>query len=547
MEFKDLIDTRLFATFLGIEYKELTYILYSKEPENLYQTFEIPKKNGEMRSICAPLEPLKHVQRLLAKRLVAVQEKYYLKSNDIVQGFTRNRSIITNCNRHRNKRLVLNMDLEGFFDSFHFGRVKGYFQKNKNFMLPEEVAICLANLACYKGKLPQGAPSSPVITNLICAILDRRISFLAKKYRLTYTRYADDLTFSTNMKSFLEDKDDFISEITTVIEKSGFKINHSKTRLTYHRSRQEVTGLVVNQKIGVKREYYKETRAMLDHLYKRSPVLYNGNEITQQQIEGRLAFINQIDWYNNTIDGKKKDPRKGLNAREKQYQQFLFYKYFYCAKKPVIVTEGKTDSVYIRSALQSLYQQYPTLIKKKKDGTFEYLISFLHRTKRLEFFLGIYQDGADAMKNIYNIYKGYNNFPNLYTSLDKYELKPSNPVVLVFDNETKTKRPLKQFLDYTNCSLNDSLNIHIYKNLYLATIPLVKGKEECEIEDMFSEEVLSHKINGKSFDRKGKGDQNHYSKQIFSTFISNNVKSIDFTNFIPLLDAIEKVVTDFKV
>ncbi|WP_418417337.1 retron Ec67 family RNA-directed DNA polymerase/endonuclease [Blautia sp.] len=546
IKFKDIDDVRILAAFLGIEYKELTYVLYSRRVENLYQSFEIPKKNGEIRCINAPQEPLKHVQRLLAKRLMAVQEENYLKSNAIVHGFTRKRGIITNGKSHRNKRFVLNIDLEDFFDSFHFGRVKGYFQKNQFFMLPEEVAACIANIACYNGKLPQGAPSSPVITNLICAILDRRLAAIAKKFRLTYTRYADDLTFSTNSKVFLEKKDELLSEIYAVIEKSGFKVNHYKTRISYRDSRQEVTGLVVNNKISVKREYYKKTRSMLDHLYRGIPVEHNGVELTQQQIEGRLAFINQIDWYNNIQENKKKTHPKELNARERQYQQFLFFKYFFNSEKPTIVTEGKTDIIYVRAALQNLYMRYPKLIRKKEDGSFEYLISFLNRTKRLKFFLGIHQDGANMMKNIYNGFTGKNNFPNLFDSLSKHKLRPRNPIILLFDNETKSNRPLKEFLNYTHKSLETNIVLQLVQNLYLVTIPLVKEKQECEIEDLFDDEVLSHEIDGKTFDRKGNKGNKYYSKQIFASYIAKNMHSIDFKAFIPLLDAINQIITEFK-
>lgn len=546
IKFKDIDDVRILAAFLGIEYKELTYVLYSRRVENLYQSFEIPKKNGEIRCINAPQEPLKHVQRLLAKRLMAVQEENYLKSNAIVHGFTRKRGIITNGKSHRNKRFVLNIDLEDFFDSFHFGRVKGYFQKNQFFMLPEEVAACIANIACYNGKLPQGAPSSPVITNLICAILDRRLAAIAKKFRLTYTRYADDLTFSTNSKVFLEKKDELLSEIYAVIEKSGFKVNHYKTRISYRDSRQEVTGLVVNNKISVKREYYKKTRSMLDHLYRGIPVEHNGVELTQQQIEGRLAFINQIDWYNNIQENKKKTHPKELNARERQYQQFLFFKYFFNSKKPTIVTEGKTDIIYVRAALQNLYMRYPKLIRKKEDGSFEYLISFLNRTKRLKFFLGIHQDGANMMKNIYNGFTGKNNFPNLFDSLSKHKLRPRNPIILLYDNETKSNRPLKEFLNYTHKSLETNIVLQLVQNLYLVTIPLVKEKQECEIEDLFDDEVLSHEIDGKTFDRKGNKGNKYYSKQIFASYIAKNMHSIDFKAFIPLLDAINQIITEFK-
>lgn len=345
---------------------------------------------------------------------------------------------------------------------------------------------------------------------------------------------------------FLEKKDELLSEVYAVIEKSGFKVNHNKTRISYRDSRQEVTGLVVNNKISVKREYYKKTRSMLDHLYRGIPVEHNGVELTQKQIEGRLAFINQIDWYNNIQENRKKSHQNGLNARERQYQQFLFFKYFFNSEKPTIVTEGKTDIIYVRAALQNLYTKYPKLIKKKEDGSFEYSISFLNRTKRLKFFLGIHQDGANMMKNIYNGYTGKNNFPNLFESLSKHKLRPRNPIILLFDNETKSNRPLKDFLNYTHKSLETNIVLHLVQILYLVTIPLVKEKQECEIEDLFDDEVLSHEIDGKTFDRKGNKGNKYYSKQIFASYIAKNMHSIDFKVFIPLLDAINQIITEFK-
>ena len=110
--------------------------------------------------------------------------------------------------------MVLNIDLENFFESFHFGRVRGFFIKNNNFLLPIEVATVIAQISCYEGKLPQGAPSSPIISNLICEILDYRLLKIAKKYKLNYTRYADDLTFSTNDKNFLGLQMEFYEEIS---------------------------------------------------------------------------------------------------------------------------------------------------------------------------------------------------------------------------------------------------------------------------------------------------------------------------------------------
>lgn len=137
-------------------------------------------------------------------REVQVSSVWFRQSKEEKKHFPlqeKGKSFITNAQIHRNKRFVINVDLENFFDSFHFGRVRGYFMKNKNYQCSEEVATTIAQIACYEGKLPQGAPSSPIITNMICNIFDMRLLRLAKKYKLDYTRYADDLSFSTNDKN----------------------------------------------------------------------------------------------------------------------------------------------------------------------------------------------------------------------------------------------------------------------------------------------------------------------------------------------------------
>ncbi|WP_142402948.1 reverse transcriptase domain-containing protein, partial [Staphylococcus pasteuri] len=153
----------------------------------------------------------------------------------------------------------MNIDLEDFFHTIHFGRVKGFFEKDSIFKVPSEVALIIAQLTCFKGALPQGAPTSPIISNMIGKILDLRLLHLCKKYNLDYTRYADDLTFSTNDKAFEKNTDTILSEIKMEIVKSGFKVNDKKTRIQNYRIRQDVTSLTVNKKINTKKTYFKNT------------------------------------------------------------------------------------------------------------------------------------------------------------------------------------------------------------------------------------------------------------------------------------------------
>ena len=401
------------------------------------------------------------------------------KTPVLSHAFEKGKSIITNSQMHRNKKYILNIDLKNFFDSFNFGRVRGFFIKDRNFDVLPEIATVIAQIACYQDKLPQGAPSSPIITNLITRILDYRIVKIAKKYRFTYSRYADDMTFSTN-RELNSDKlraskelENFLAELEELIVSSGFEINPQKTRLSNNMQRQEVTGLVVNKKINVKREYVKNTRAMAFQLYKDEAFEIDKKPGTLNQLTGRFAFIFQIDQYNNyllykksliqnNLDSQKyllgrdsskkseskyywkyifynKDLRKELfynekhntyklptefysvgkeekkmymslfNSREKEYKKFLFYKYFFGNDKPIIVTEGKTDPRYIKAALKKLYLSYPELVKKVGNN-FIFKIEFLNHTNTIEYLFNV-PEGGSGFLFWYNYFSDKENFP----------------------------------------------------------------------------------------------------------------------------------------
>ena len=551
---KDIKSRNELADFLGVSRSLLTYVLYVKKTNNFYSHFEIMKKSGEPRQINAPMGELKDIQKKLADVLYKHQAEVRI-TNGIKaiasHGFEKKKGIITNAAVHKNRKIVINIDLEDFFDSFHFGRVVGYFEKNRNFKLPHEVAIVIAQLACYEGRLPQGAPSSPIITNLICETLDIHLLRLAKKYRLNYSRYADDLTFSTNDKNILLKQTEFFEELEKLIEHSGFKINIDKTRIQFKDSRQTVTGLVVNKKVSVEREYYKRLRAMAHELYTTGSYYIDGEAGTLNQLEGMFSFVNMIDTYNNQ-SGKKRD-RWTLNSREKQYQKFLFYKYFFANETTLIVTEGKTDIVYIKAALKNLYEYYPTLIEKKKDGSFTFKVSFLNRTKRLGYFFGLGEHGADAMCNLYDylVDTGKKNFPNYSKMLQKLSKRQQKTkIVFILDNEqSNNDKPLAKFLKNIKATgdqkleLKQNLKLQLGEMLFVITNPLVNGKTECEIETLFDEATLSYKYKGKTLSLTDKYDSNkHYGKNTFSKYINANYQKIDFNNFKPMLDKIKDIV-----
>lgn len=544
------------ARLIDVYLENITYVLFIAKVENLYTSFEIPKKNGEARVIDTPGKKLKWIQRRLGEKLYEIHTRYTAQNkikSSIAHGFEKNKSIITNAYRHRNKKYILNVDISDFFSALNFGRVQGYFYKSREFMFSKEVATVIAQLVCYKGKLPQGAPTSPIISNLIFNIVDLHILALAKKYKLYYTRYADDMSFSTNNKAFEKKYLNFVEELSNLLMKHGFKINQNKTRLMYCSSKQEVTGLTVNDKINVSREFIKKTRAMANQLYKTNSFQIDGKDGTIDQLEGRLSFINQLDRFNNSLEYgviKKKTNKKfisGLNSREKQYQFFLFYKYFFKPTKPTIVTEGKTDVLHIKSALMKYCDRYPKLITKDATGKYNFKVYFLNKTKRLNYFLGV-SSGADAMKNIWNFYSGENNCENIYEYMkNKGQVELSdkvNPVILLFDNEQEGEKPLKKFLQHSGIALEkDKISKRLKANLFLQTIPLVNNLNECEIEDLYEQEVLNTTVAGKKFCRGAEDDsEQSFGKHIFSMYVMKHYKEIDFSNFLEILNSINSII-----
>jgi RNA-directed DNA polymerase len=373
------------AKLLDFKPKAVSFILYKQPAANKYTTFQIPKKSGGHRTIKAPIESLKLLQRRVSDLLLDCADEInaarQLKDRT-AHGFKRKRSIITNARQHRHRRWVFNLDLEEFFPSINFGRVRGFFLKNRDFELHPEVATVLAQIACHDNSLPQGSPCSPVISNLVAHLLDMRLVKLASTTGSTYSRYADDLTFSTNKKGFpAEIAAPSASEgagshlwlpgeaLRTLIESTGFRINAKKTHVMYRSSRQNVTGLVVNQKINVRWEYRHNVRAMVHSLVstgqfellgvteKDGQTVLEKRPGTLNELHGMLGFIDSIEYYNRTQtpDGES----EGKSSREKAYREFLIYSTFYAATMPVIICEGETDNVYLTHAIRSLAVSFP--------------------------------------------------------------------------------------------------------------------------------------------------------------------------------------------
>ena len=197
------------AYLLRIQPKTLSYNIYIIDRNNTttrkYSEFSIPKKNGGTRVILAPNHNLKFIQSQLSEILYTCIDEINIEKGvegSLSFGYRKGSSIFDNAKIHKKKRFVFNIDLKNYFDAINFGRVRGFFIKNRNFNLDEDVATVIAQIACHNNALPQGSPVSPVISNLIGHILDIRLSKLARDCGCSYSRYCDDITFSTNKKVF---------------------------------------------------------------------------------------------------------------------------------------------------------------------------------------------------------------------------------------------------------------------------------------------------------------------------------------------------------
>ena len=271
---KDLL--RLLNTIkkedLGENYHPFTISLLNyycnpnRDPKKRYKHFTIPKKSGGVRDIHAPVKGLKSMLTYLN---VVFQAMY--EPTEAAMGFVPGRSIADNASVHVGKYYVFNTDLKDFFPSIQQPRLWAVLQL-KPFSLNKELASVIAGLCCMQdangdGVLPQGSPCSPILTNIICRQLDRRLTGLAKRFNLKYTRYADDITFSSDYNVFQDDSE-FMNEFKRIIADQHFIFNDKKTRLQRSNERQEVTGLVVNEKVNVVREYVRDIRNLL-YIWKR--------------------------------------------------------------------------------------------------------------------------------------------------------------------------------------------------------------------------------------------------------------------------------------
>lgn len=544
------------ATLLGFQPRAVSYILYKIPEDKKYIEFEIPKKNGGKRIIKAPTEKLKQLQSRLSDLLNECFDQIGKESNkkSLSHGFRKKHSIVTNAKNHKNKRYVFNVDLQDFFPSINFGRVRGFFIKNHHFSLEPKVATVIAQIACHNNELPQGSPCSPIISNLIGHLLDVRMVNLSKKSKCTYSRYADDLTFSTNKKDFphsiaiKQNENNWVAgnRLVKEIKKVGFTLNTEKTSMQFKTARQMTTGLVVNEKINVRREYYRNARSMCHELFntgefyidkKDIPSKNEGNEKehkeigTINQLEGILSFIYQIKRPHD--EAKLGNRRFHPTAITKLYRDFLFYKHFYSMEMPVIVCEGKTDIIYLKCALKQLAKAYTEFVEINDDGT-NYKIKFLNSSRNLRDVFSI-STGTSGLNHLMEIYE---------KNISKFKVDgKAYPVVIIIDNDDGAKE-IKNILKIKKGDTIKSF-YHFVENVYVLIIPKHKDKA---IEDLFESKVLKIKIDGKVFNRGKELDtKKEYGKIVFAEkVIKTNQQSINFDSFKEVFNELRLTIDDYR-
>lgn len=352
------VDTFSVEVF-GVAYKHVQSILYPHPP---YRAFLMAKRSGGHRVIREPRRRLK----VLQERVLAYLYERAGKPKPCAHAFNKNRSIVTNARKHleRKPHFVLNLDLEAFFPSINFYRIRGVLQKAP-FHFSHQVASMLAQMCVIGNELPQGAPTSPFLSNQVCRSMDRDLMALAKRHQATYTRYADDITFSfstpnpaalpANICSFDGGVAVLGNELVSIIEQHNFRINSAKTRMSTRRRRMEVTGIVINAFPNVKRAFIDSIRGGL-HAWQKY-----GYDNAQAEWERRVAVGATLAYE------KRTRKRQTLSRKLPDIKNVLWGKLLF-----VRMVRGKDDSIYTRLA-----ERYNQLVTDEKSRNAEFAAPLL--------------------------------------------------------------------------------------------------------------------------------------------------------------------------
>lgn len=392
--------------------------------------------------------------------------------------------------------------------------------------------------------------------------MDVRILNLVKGKGIFYTRYADDLTFSTKLQKF---PDNFLivseslefalgKKLKNVIEKSGFIINLNKIRLQLKQSKQIVTGVVVNKKVNINREYYKLLRAQCHSLFTKGFHIENGIEILRTEyeklrsLEGKLNFAFYTNNYCQNIYNKSlknsndkfssfsrlEIKKKNVNnyikgsslAIKNLYLLYLYYKNFINIYNTTILCEGQTDVFYLKLAYKQLMLP--------KESKYNYV--------KLDGVLKKYSDFIGGTAKIKNFIKDYDNY------IKKFNLPFNYPIIIIVDRDDAGKDVLTTYKNiYPSCNVLSQQTYYNGKNnLYLIMLPEFPEKTHVEIEYYLGEDIIENGINGYKLNLSNKETEiGKLGKDRFSKLVKKNKNKINFENFRLIFNQIENVEKNF--
>ncbi|MDG2941200.1 reverse transcriptase domain-containing protein [Exercitatus varius] len=552
---------------LKITAKEFGYVVYHLSDDLKYEEFYIPKKNGTLRRIHSPKPALKYIQKEFSSIIfncineIRLDNINYLACN---HAFERDKSIVSNANLHKNKKFILNIDINDFFGSIHYGRIKGFLANDSHFKLNEKVSQIIARLATCHKILPQGSPLSPILATLIGNLMDVRFLKLAKKYLFTYSRYADDITLSSN-KTF--DKDIIYwcennkkwvagKTVINILTDSGFAINPEKTRVSYSNDRQTVTGVVVNKQRNVTLEYRRTNRAMVYSLLSTGSFRINGNAGNIAQLMGRLNHSIYIKYYDSkfpapldmserikykekkqnelikVINNNWKPDKKYIPCADHQMRllrSVIYFKYIINVEQTTIFPEGFTDPIYFSKAKENLNIHSNIKFQKINNGLKK---------------IGLLGGASSVNTFIHNVKEKIDKF----ISHKQIRVIPKHPVIFILDYDDG--------LDGCGFILDkiqiEQQYLFIRDNIYVLLLkPKGKGKNHHKIKEnmacienfiLFENKRLEpDSTDSEAINFKGK----IMKKGVFAKYLSQNPTEFDYKNFSEIFSKIEEIEKDY--
>lgn len=282
--------------------KKINKILYniSNNIDANYTEIIIKKKMGGIRFLYEPSKTLKSIQKRILKNIL--EER---KLSSYSYAYRKNLSVFENAKPHVGKNIILKLDIKNFFDNINFNLV--YDECFNEDLFPKKLGILLTNLCMYDNKLPQGAPTSGYISNIVMRSFDEKIGKYCEENGITYTRYSDDLSFSGDF-----DVNEIIVLAQNLLKEKGLKLNKKKIKVVSKKTRQQVTGIIVNEKVNIRRSYKNKIRQEIyyinkygldNHLnkidYKKTKKEY------LQNLLGRINYVYSITKENKFISYKE--------------------------------------------------------------------------------------------------------------------------------------------------------------------------------------------------------------------------------------------------